>query len=323
MKHSSTNRIAFLSMDGFDHASEHDVLTYAPLAALGWEVHEIPWRAQDTDWADFAAVVVRSTWDYQNDIDAFLACLKKIEQSPARLFNPLSLIEWNLRKTYLRELQTDGHTIVPTQWLNDPSPAQLRAAFEHFGAQEMVFKPVVSASAQDTFRVARGASDVQFKQLAVTFRARQCMAQPLMQSIIQEGEFSLFYFSGRYSHCIVKAPADGDFRVQEELGGILTPAAVEPALAAQANAVLQSLHPEPLYARIDFVRNLNPTPTDEPFMLMEVELIEPSLYFRLCPDGAKRFAQALDKQLRHPTENPRVDESISRANSEPGITSTR
>ncbi len=285
-------------MEGFDHAGEHDVLTYEPLAALGWEVHEVPWRRDDTNWAQFVAVVVRSTWDYQNDIDAFFARLQQIERSPARLFNPLPLMQWNLRKTYLRELQSNGHTIVPTQWLASPSATELRAAFEYFGADEVVFKPVVSASAQDTFRVARDAADTRFAQLAEVFRSRECMAQPLMQGIVQEGEFSLFYFSGRYSHSILKAPATGDFRVQEELGGVLTVVTPAPALMSQAQRLMQTLDPAPLYARVDFVRNLTPDADDEPFMLMELELIEPSLYFRLCPQGAGHFAEALDTQLR-------------------------
>src|SRR5690606_17127208 len=98
---------------------------------------------------------------------------------------------------------------------------------------------------------------------------------------------SLFHFGGAYSHAILKAPAAGDFRVQEEHGGTIRAVAPEPALRALADAVVAALGPAPLYARTDFVR------TNDGFALMEVELIEPSLYFPYDAASPERFTDAL------------------------------
>jgi len=158
-------------------------------------------------------------------------------------------------------------------------------------------KPVVSANADDTFVVDAGGQEV--PELAATFADRAWMLQPFVDSVLAEGEHSLFYFAGRYSHAVVKRPKAGDFRVQEEHGGHI--AAEEPAgdLRAAADAVLAALDDTLLQARVDLVRLADGTPA-----LMELELIEPSLYFRMDPGAAGRFADALAELTSRPRRTP-------------------
>jgi hypothetical protein len=123
--------------------------------------------------------------------------------------------------------------------------------------------------------------------------------QPFLPEVLSEGEFSLFYFLGDYSHAILKTPGRGDFRVQEEHGGTIQQVQPEPALFETADACLQALASIPglpreplLYARPDFVR------TPQGFALMELEMIEPALYFRMdAPRAAERFAEAVVRWL--------------------------
>ena len=117
------------------------------------------------------------------------------------------------------------------------------------------------------------------------------MAQPFMASVVDEGEYSLFYFDGAYSHAIVKRPGDGDFRVQEEHGGRLEAVVPEHALLEAGAGALAKLPGQALYARLDFVRD------GDEFALMEAELIEPSLYFQLDKESPERFAAALARSL--------------------------
>jgi len=115
-----------------------------------------------------------------------------------------------------------------------------------------------------------------------------------MPNIIKEGEFSLIYFEGVLSHTILKTPRMNDFRVQEEHGGDIRPATAEPELLHISQHVIDSLSHIPLYARADFVRTEQNT-----FALMELELIEPSLYFRMDADSPMRFAHALTTRVCH------------------------
>lgn len=280
-------RCAFLTMDSLAEFVAYDHLLHEPLARRGWSVEDVSWRA-DTDWDHYEAVVVRSPWDYHVEPERFFAVLEAIDRSAARLENPLALMRWNLHKTYLRDLEASGFPIVPTRWLDGLAEEDLPALYDAFGTDELVVKPVVGANADDTFRLPHGAAA---DAATATFRDRRCLVQPFVSSVVDEGEFSLFYFGDTYSHAILKTPAPRDFRVQEEYGSTIRAVAPEPRLRAVSDAVLARLAPRPLYARIDFVRLL------AGFALMEVELIEPSLYFPYDEASPERFADAFVRRM--------------------------
>src|SRR6185503_1367686 len=151
-----------------------------------------------------------------------------------------------------------------------------------------VLKPAISANAHDTFVVEGGEPASWPAELASTFAARTWMLQPFVRAVEGEGEMSLFYFAHRYSHAVIKRPRAGDFRVQEEHGGHIAPAQPAADLRAAADAVVAALPGPLLQARVDLVRLDDGRPA-----LMEAELIEPSLYFRMDPSAPARFADAL------------------------------
>jgi glutathione synthase/RimK-type ligase-like ATP-grasp enzyme len=201
-------------------------------------------------------------------------------------------MRWNMRKTYLRDLENAGVTILPTRWLSGPSQDELRAALDAFGTDEIVVKPVVGANAQDVLRLRADAPVAAADTVVTTFRGRDCIAQPFIHEIVTEGEYSLIYFHGEYSHAILKSPKRGDFRVQEEHGGHITAAVATPGMRACGAAALAALDTTPLYARVDFVRVAG-----DHFAVMELELIEPALYLRMDADAPGRFAAAVDAVL--------------------------
>ncbi len=278
---------AFLTMDSLEgfHCSDH--LLLAPMAAAGWPVEMVSWRDARADWDRYDAVVVRSPWDYQDDPAAFRATLERIDASRARLANDLALMIWNLDKRYLRDLEDRGVAIVPTHWRESWDDAAADGAFAAFGVEEIVVKPVVAAGARDTFRLTRAALDTQRPILARLFAHRAHMIQPFVTSVVTAGEYSLFYFNGALSHTIVKRPKPGDFRVQEEHGGILSRHTPDAALAAAGATALAALGVPPLYARADFVLWQG-----RPVMI-EFELIEPSLYLDFDAEAPVRFVAAL------------------------------
>ncbi len=284
-------RVAFLSMDSLDEFVFDDDLAVEPLRALGWDVETVSWQARE-DWSRFEAVIIRTPWDYQDAPDDFLRVLAEIEQV-TRLENPLRIVRWNLPKTYLREMEGLGIAIVPTRWGEAGASDDILEHVEALGADEFIVKPVISANADNTFRLTRVTLPGRSDEIAEVFARRAYMVQPFLQNVIDEGEFSLFYFNGEHSHTILKTPKSGDFRVQEEHGGVIQPVVAEPALREAGSQTIANL-PNLLYARADFVRE------GSAFLLMELELIEPALYFRMDPASATRFAQAFQERMLQP-----------------------
>lgn len=264
-----------------------------PLEALGWAVELVPWRETVTDWSAYHAVYIGAPWDYVADPAHFLAVLEAIHASGAVLVNPLALVRWNLEKRYLRELEQRGAAIVPSSWHARYEAHLPDRWFVDHRTDTVVIKPQVGANAADTFVLEQPLGVDMIATLSRLFRDRPFLVQPFIASIRDVGEYSLFYLGGELSHAIRKVPKTGDFRVQEEHGADILAATPEPALAAAADRVMQLVAPEPAYARADFVQG-----KDGQWLLMELELVEPSLYLRMHPDAPVRFARAFDAYAR-------------------------
>lgn len=280
-------RAAFLTLAEQGDFVIDDDLAHAPLARRGWRVETVPWNRPGVDWQRYDLVAIRSTWDYQHQADAFLTTLGAIEASGARLENPLEIVRWNMRKTYLRDLAAKGVPVVPTIWRERLSPGDLRPLFDATECEEAVIKPVMSGNAQGAWRLDRAGVESQAAEIEAYFADRALMMQSFEQAIVSEGEFSLLYFNGEFSHAILKVPKPGDFRVQEEHGSEIRSITPEPALLAAGNAAIDAIGRKLLYARADLVRH------GDEFRVMELELVEPALYLRMDPGAPDRFADAV------------------------------
>ncbi len=284
-------RCAFLTMADPGEYVIDDELAYGPLRALGWQVEAVPWSRPGVAWQDYDLVVIRSAWDYTKDVDAFLAVLAEIEHRGARLENGLALVRWNLHKTYLRDLAGRGVPTVPTVWRDRLATGELEGLFDQVASPEAVVKPVVGANAEGAFRLDHRTVFEKAGEVEAYYANRGLMAQPFARAVLDEGEYSLFYFNGEHSHTILKTPKSDDFRVQEEHGGTIRAVVAGDTLRAAGLAALEALGESPLYMRADFVRAND---DNGAFWLIELELIEPSLYLRMEPEAPARFARALD-----------------------------
>lgn len=284
-------KVAFLSMDSLEGFSCYDHLLYEPLNKLGWKAQQVSWKSKDIDWNDYDSVIVRSTWDYQDEPEKFLKVLEQINDSKAVLLNDIEVMKWNMNKNYLFDLAKKGVSIPPTLLLDEYDYNKISKSFNEFQCDEIVIKPLISASAFNTFRIRKNNLNDYNDNLQSTFRNRSFLIQPFLTSIIDEGEYSLFYFGGKYSHTILKTPKTEDFRVQEEHGGILKLVEPEKQMKSSAEKILRFI-PKLLYGRIDLAR----TEKDN-FVLMELELIEPSLYLNMAPESAAFFAQVFHEWM--------------------------
>ena len=280
-------RCAFLSMDELGSYVSDDALAVHELQQKNWDVQSISWRNTDVDWNTFDVVVIRSPWDYMEEPDLFLKTLERIASSNTHLENSLDMVRWNIDKRYLVDLKTQGINVVPTWFESRLTNQRLSEIIGSFNGKPFVIKPVVSASAKNTFCVS--SRNTPIDALIDAFVDTDYMVQPFMQRILEEGEYSLFFFSGNYSHCIRKVPKRNDFRVQEEHGGQITAYPPSIQLLESAHRVLESITQNVLYARVDLVKDENGD-----YALMELELIEPSLYLRMDPQAPMRFASAID-----------------------------
>ncbi|MEQ1877101.1 MAG: hypothetical protein ABL958_10675 [Bdellovibrionia bacterium] len=288
--------IALATFDGLPELSDDDRLLKRELESGGARVETPLWHDPEIEWGEFDAVVLRSVWDYHKRPQEFLNWLEDLESENARVFNPLAALRWNFSKRYLLELETMGCPIVPSHILKRGDRIDLADFLTKNGWSEAVVKPVISASALKTKRVA--ASDARFfqKKFETWLEDGDLIVQPFVPDILTAGEYSLLYFGSEYSHSVLKKPKDGDFRVQQEYGG--RTASVQPPqdvkrLVDDLNQWLFEKFREPmLFARFDIVT------IDGKPAVGEIELIEPFLFFSYHGPSTGLFKKSLEKALK-------------------------
>jgi len=253
----------------------------AALTGAGLIVEQRVWT-DPGDLSGYDLILPLFAWGYQRDVAAWYALLDWLEAERLPVVNPVPVLRWNSDKAYLADLGQAGVAVVPTvevAALDDASLAEARTAL---GAEEVVIKPAISGGADGTHRIAPGAP------IPADALGQRRLVQPLMPSILSDGEYSLFFFAGQFSHAIVKCPASGDFRVQEQFGGCETAWGASEAAQALAAAALAAAPAPPVYARVDMVGD-----AAGKLHIMELELIEPSLFLHHAPDKGAAFGTAV------------------------------
>jgi glutathione synthase/RimK-type ligase-like ATP-grasp enzyme len=272
-------------LDAFrEYKIELDVLQEASLS-VGFNMTPCIWDAPEFDPAVFDVVMVGTCWDYMEKTDAFLHALDRCDRE-SRLLNPVKTMRWNSRKTYMRDLAAKSAPIIPTVWADQADEPTILGAFDVLGADDIVVKPIVGGGAWRQARIRRGEAVPHADLLPPD----DCMIQPFLPSVSEEGEYTFLFFDRQFSHCALKRPAAGDYRVQSEYGGsevAHSPTAEELALAS---SVVDCIEGDLLYARVDMLRGL-----DGKLALIEIELIEPYLYPEQGPNMGAGFAAALKR----------------------------
>ena len=282
-------RVALVTYQGLPDLNADDRRAADALARLGLRPDAVCWDDPAVDWLAYRAVVLRSTWDYHRRVAEFHAWIDRMEALGTRLWNPPPVLRWNTDKRYLARMTHPHLSPPPTAILDRGSVVDLRGLLETHGWDEAVMKPAISADGFSTERtsLAQAASD----QAALeTMLARgDVVMQRLVPEIRVSGEISMMFFGEVFSHAVSKRPQAGEFRVQERLGGRIAPIEPPATLVDHARTLLQGHAPGCLYARVDVVV------TAERFVLMEIELVEPSLYLEHDPPAAHTFALAVQR----------------------------
>jgi glutathione synthase/RimK-type ligase-like ATP-grasp enzyme len=264
--------------------TEDDALLAEAFDAVGVAVQARPWTAIEP-LAGTVPILLRSTWDYHHQPARFAAWLSAMSAAGALLLNPAATVRGNMDKMYLRELEARGIPIPRTRWIDRPDRESIAATLDEEGWDLAVLKPRIGATSHGTLLVDRTAalSD----DVLIPVRESGGLIQEFLPEIQEAGEFSLIYFDGSFSHAARKLPRRGEFRVQNDFGGTVEVAVPSREAMQLGHALLASVARPCPYARVDLVE------TRRGPLLMELELIEPVLFFGLAPAAAARLAQVV------------------------------
>jgi len=280
--------LALITYSGLPHGAESERLMLPYLTDAGVETEIVDWRFTSCDFSKFDLIVLRSCWDYHLRVAEFIGWLQGVAQATPVL-NPVDTVLWNHNKFYLREVEAMGIEIVPTIFVSHAKAlgAEEATTIRSWKNKNIVVKPAISASAHNT----RLMDDAPWSADQEALRTMQgpFLMQPFIPEIQDQGEISFVYIDGEYSHAVLKRPAVGDFRVQQEHGGSMELFHPDSSLLAQADQIAATVPQvrESLYCRIDAVAR------NGKLVLMELELIEPELFLGLAESAAERFAKAI------------------------------
>lgn len=282
-------KIALLSCTGYAVALDLE-RAFAKEFPPQYDVKVEVWNDPSVNWSDYNYLIFRTVWDYYNFPTAFAAWLDELEKQGIMTLNPLSIVKRNQHKFYLRDLQNAGIDIIPTVFI--PKNTGLNLSFlKENNWPKGVIKPAISAGSYATtlFSIEETAKiEADYADIAAE---SDLLVQPFMPEIQTVGEISILFFNGQFSHSVLKKPKDNDFRVQSQFGGqyeMYQPDASVLETAARIVETFSKTSDERLlYARVDGVLR------DGKLLLMELELIEPDLYFSHFPEGKINFFNAL------------------------------
>jgi len=283
-------KIGFITCQEYAALAADEQYLIAPFKAAGITIIPLIWDTP-IHYAAYDLLIFRSAWDYHEKTTAFESWLNQLKTIDTPVYNPISLIEQNYDKYYLKQLQDKGFPIIPTLFFDKVSTINLAQILETQQWTKGVIKPVISMSAYHTYAFDQQNCEQLQQQLSNYYGNTKVMVQEFAHEITTIGEWSLVFFDKQYCMAALKKPQKGDFRVQSELGGTITYPEPPANIIAQAKTILANYKEDILYARMDgIIRNGQ-------FVLMEAELIDPELYFRSGEKGRKAFLRAIQKRL--------------------------
>lgn len=284
-------KIALLTCEKLPELTPQDQLLIPELAKHNITATAVIWDDANINWSDFDYLVFRNTWDYFEKETEFNLWLDQIEKSGIKTLNPIAIIKQNKHKFYLREMEKQGIKILPTLFIDKTTDLNLKALIpSHW--KKAVIKPAFSAGSYltEVFETAESEKiNTQYKSIA---SEKELLLQQFMPEIQTVGETSFVFFNKKFSHAVNKKPVPGDFRIQVQFGGTYRLRHPDAELIAKAQKIVDTFTGKLLYARVDGIV------IDNELHLMEVECIEPDLYFNLSEGSLERFVNAIVELIK-------------------------
>ena len=273
-------KLAIATYDKLPNLTENDRLLVPLFEEKGFDVHVKIWDDEEVNWHAYDLVLIRSTWDYYLKPEAFKTWVTQFISSKTKLINAPEVVLHNSHKFYLKELSERGVNIIPTLFSSEKITLETIKPWV-----KVVIKPAVSAGSHETevFET----SNLSQEKIDGKIGHGDWLIQPFLEEIQEAGEISMLFFGGNFSHAIQKVPKSGDFRVQKQFGAQYLKYEPSDDLIFIAKNIVEITGKKSIYARIDGVM------TPNGFLLMEVEMIEPDLFFEYAPEGPNRFVETV------------------------------
>lgn len=267
-----------------ENVLKEDGLLIEALNNLGLKTIKKDWNDSKFNWNSTKTAVFRSTWDYFDKFSIFQNWLSQV-QNKCALINSYEQIKWNLDKHYLQDLKNWGLPIPKSVFINKMSSTKLKDIATNMEWNHIVVKPTISGAAKNTFQLKdQEIENFQTKWIHLTNK-EDFIVQEFQKNIIKSGEVAVMLFGGKYSHAVLKKAKKGDFRVQDDFGGTVETITPSKEIIDLAEKAIKKLKPTPLYCRVDVIIN-----NQNKAVIIELELIEPELWFRFKITAADKLA---------------------------------
>lgn len=289
------------------HADTESVYLHEALTKRGFKSKIVCWDDPDIEWEKANLVISRTTSTYFSDPPSFLKWAQRVEET-STLWNTSPVMEWNHHKRYLMQLQKNGVPMPETILIPQNTDKPMDSILELVPWDDFVMKPCIAAGSGGLRRFSKDSPGLEthfrnlnkhgFKQVysfgEYEFIPCDTLVQPYIPEIIEYGEASLIFFGGRYSHSMIKKVKRGDFRAHPIFGAEVRehdPSDEEIRVGVHC---LDAVGYPTEYARIDMI------PTESMPLVIEVELIDPNLFFDHLPETIESFADHIENFLNNP-----------------------
>lgn len=277
--------------DYVQNVLQEDELIKTALEKLEFRVWRTNWDNPTFDWTSTKSVLFRTTWDYFNRFDEFFDWLS-ITSKKTKMMNSFELIQWNIDKYYLGELEEKGIRIVPTHYILPSETTTLSKEIAKTKWDNLILKPAIAGTARHTYKINPN-NILEHEAIFKSLIANETMLlQPFLKNVLHKGEIALMLFGGKFSHAVLKKAKEGDFRVQDDFGGSVFDYEASKEEIEFAEKVIAACPIMPIYARVDLLWN-----DDGELCVSEVECIEPELWMRKCDSAADKFALAVKERF--------------------------
>jgi len=284
-------KIALATSNEYANLTQENRDLLNKLLFWGVDVEPIVWSSHDVPWNQYDAVFIRSCWDYHLHYDDFFKWIQTLENEGVAVFNSPAILRWNSNKRYLKDLGDKGINLVPTVWVETGAPTSLQDILAQNGWEKAVIKPCVAADAYGACLTSGDRSQDDAMLRTMLEKHGEIIVQKFIPEVQQFGEWSFIFFDGQFSHAVIKKPQEGDFRVQEKFGGTSKGQRPPRELIEQASQAIRVLPDVGLYARVDAIQ------VDRTLLLVELEMLEPTLFLDYHPKAVERFGNCILTRL--------------------------
>lgn len=264
-----------------------DGLVVAALESQNLRVTRKSWSDPLFDWSTTRYALFRTTWDYFERAEEWNNWLAMVSKK-TQLINSHEIVRWNMDKHYLNDLMRRGINVPQIKYIEVGDQVQLGQLLSEMDEEVVILKPCFSASARHTYKIEGHVSEALERTFQALIKVEAMMLQPFQHSVPLKGEVSMMIMGGEFTHAVLKKPKSGDFRVQDDFGGSVAPYMPSNAEIAFAEAAVAACPTPPIYARVDIIED-----NKGELALIEIELIEPELWFRLHPEAAAVLGKAI------------------------------